>query len=60
LLNAIYEKIYIQVMFRRECNYVGKLRRPPIEGLILNFTKNGEGANENLPFFICFNTGETK
>jgi len=39
------------------CNYYSaKRRKPPLEGLFFkNSKKNGEGANENLPFFIWSN-----
>jgi len=36
-------------------NYSRKFREPPVEGLFFQNIKNCEGANENLPFFICFN-----
>jgi len=29
-----------------------KLREPPTEGLFFKHSKNGEGANGSLPFFI--------
>jgi len=34
------------------CNYFGKFREPPIEGLLLKNSKSGEGANGSLPFFV--------
>jgi len=42
-------------------NYFGKFLRLPEEGLFFkNFKKNGEGANENLPFFICHKNLKTE
>jgi len=37
-------------------NYFGKHRKPPPEGLFGENLKNCEGANENLPFFVCDNS----
>jgi len=37
------------------CNYFRKFREPPLKGILLKNSKNGEGANGSLPFFISFN-----
>jgi hypothetical protein len=43
-------------MLRSQClnvyNHFGKLREPPVEGLLFENYRNGEGANESLPFFF--------
>jgi len=43
-------------MFEKPClmfySDFGRLREPPIDGLFFKNSRNGEWANENLPFFV--------
>jgi len=38
------------------CNYFRKFREPPLKGILLKNSKNGEGANGSLPFFVGWNS----
>jgi len=43
----------IETRYLEFYNYFGKFRELPLQGLFIQkFQKDGEGANENLPFFI--------
>jgi len=36
------------------CNDFRKFREPPLEGLLLKNSRNCEGANESLSFFVWY------